>query len=723
MSISADGTLSYNGEKIDLLTIDGKQYFDSNIALALKNLSGDIIDKIQLFQRDIDLSETTSIEDMNKKKNILNIKLKSSKKNKIVGKLSAGKGTEKYYSINSNLNKFSNNSQFSGILSLNNISKLSEESNNSPMGLSTIQNYGLNINNSLSQFLNISFNGIENIQSTQNSTNSQKSIQLSGYRNKIEQTKNSDDLTNSFKTNAKIDYKIDSFISVTQIIKLSKENNTTTTFNSFNNFSGLDSSTILGANKSSYSQSNSILNLSTLLTRKLRKSRGKIDLRLSFDNSDATGTNDYQTSLKYSDGRPIGGQDLNRQNNSRNNFKTIGLVTTSRINLSNNYSLNTIYLLSVLNTTSDNQVFDFDTTHKQYIIPIDSLSIHQLTTNTTNYAGFGVSKSNSTVEFNITFNFFTISQYLRGDKFPSIKRNSTNIYPFSSFTYKINSSNKIRLTSISTITPPSEPQLFSIPDYGNPISLQLSNKNLKNELDTKINLTYERLNPQKPSSFIIMFNYGFIKDKITNSLTIDTLGRQINQFININGSKSFSVNSYYSNSTPNRKFRYTLSATAEKVVNPIIAQNDFGKTGTTNIFGAANIYYNYNKKFEIISGFSVNHTNTVYYFTNQSNNSATFYIFNLNISAELPWGLSINAKYNRSVTNNLQTGFNHPIDLLSAFITKKIIKSKAEIKVYGFNLLDINNNIQRTIGPNFVEDVQSTTMHRFVMASFIFYFK
>ena len=84
-----NGTVKAQGENVKRVLIDGKEFFGNDPSLALKNLPAEIIQKIEVFDRQSDQSQFSGFDDGNTEKT-LNIVTRSGKSNGEFGKVYAG---------------------------------------------------------------------------------------------------------------------------------------------------------------------------------------------------------------------------------------------------------------------------------------------------------------------------------------------------------------------------------------------------------------------------------------------------------------------------------------------------------------------------------------------------------------------------------------------------------------------------------------------------------
>lgn len=134
VEVNSDGEVEVEGKKVTKLMVEGKDFFDGDTKLGVKNIPADAIDKIQVLRNYNENSILKGVE--NNQDNVaMNIKLKSGKKNFWFGDITAGIGvgrTDSRYIINPKLFYYSPKYSINVITNFNNIGEL-------PM---TIQDYG-----------------------------------------------------------------------------------------------------------------------------------------------------------------------------------------------------------------------------------------------------------------------------------------------------------------------------------------------------------------------------------------------------------------------------------------------------------------------------------------------------------------------------------------------------------------------------------------------------
>ena len=126
VEVNADGEVEVEGKKVTKLMVEGKDFFDGDTKLGVKNIPADAIDKVQVLRNFNENSILKSVE--NNQDNVaMNIKLKSGKKNFWFGDLTAGIGVgmlDSRYLINPKLFYYNPKYSINLITNFNNIGEL-----------------------------------------------------------------------------------------------------------------------------------------------------------------------------------------------------------------------------------------------------------------------------------------------------------------------------------------------------------------------------------------------------------------------------------------------------------------------------------------------------------------------------------------------------------------------------------------------------------------------
>ena len=117
-----NGSVSHGGETVKKVLVDGKEFFGDDPSIALKNIDADMVDKIEVFDKQSEQAQFTGFSDGNEERTI-NIMTKMGIKSGRFGRVYGGYGTDNHYEAGGNANFFRGSHRFSAIGMLNNVNQ------------------------------------------------------------------------------------------------------------------------------------------------------------------------------------------------------------------------------------------------------------------------------------------------------------------------------------------------------------------------------------------------------------------------------------------------------------------------------------------------------------------------------------------------------------------------------------------------------------------------
>ena len=130
--VADDGTVTYNGQTVKKILVDGKEFFSEDKSIAMKNLPANMVKKVKSYEKKSDLAEMTGIDD-GEEELVLDLTVKADAKKGWFSNIDLGYGRptqENSYDINNlytvkgMVNRFADNEHYSVILSTNNVNDM-----------------------------------------------------------------------------------------------------------------------------------------------------------------------------------------------------------------------------------------------------------------------------------------------------------------------------------------------------------------------------------------------------------------------------------------------------------------------------------------------------------------------------------------------------------------------------------------------------------------------
>ena len=127
--VGDDGTVTYNGQTVSKILVDGKEFFSNDKSIAMKNLPANMVKKIKSYEKKNDLAEVTGIDD-GEEELVLDLTVKDDAKKGWFSNIDLGYGRptqetaydiNNLYTVKGSVNRFKENEFYSVILSTNNV--------------------------------------------------------------------------------------------------------------------------------------------------------------------------------------------------------------------------------------------------------------------------------------------------------------------------------------------------------------------------------------------------------------------------------------------------------------------------------------------------------------------------------------------------------------------------------------------------------------------------
>ncbi len=122
IEVDGEGNIKAQGEDVERVLVDGKEFFGNDPKVATRNIPADAIDRVEVFDRESEAEMFTGLDD-GVRNTTINLELKPDRRNGLFGKASAGYGTQDRYVADANAFKFGEDRQLAFIGMANNINR------------------------------------------------------------------------------------------------------------------------------------------------------------------------------------------------------------------------------------------------------------------------------------------------------------------------------------------------------------------------------------------------------------------------------------------------------------------------------------------------------------------------------------------------------------------------------------------------------------------------
>ncbi len=763
VKVEKDGTIKAQGEKVNKVLVDGKEFFGNDPKIATKNLPADAVDKVQVYDKQSDQAQLTGFEDGNYEKTI-NLKLKKDKKKGLFGKVNAGAGNHERYEGKFNVNSFKGARQLSAIGMGNNTNAegfsfmdilnftgelarmqrggggnininvsgddaaaMGLNGGNRNSGINTAWGGGFNYNNIIGTKLDFQSNYFYNRYNPNSESHIQRQYFLPDSSYFYNQNSLTDNLSNSHRLNLNTLYQVDSMNSIRIIPSLS--------FQKTNNRSQTDYQTLSEDKQltnegfSNNTATNKGYNFKNdIIWRKKFARKGRtfsLTLQTSLNESDGDGSLSSINSFYNPNGSLLKRDTLNQKSSTRGDLRGYNVKAVYTEPIWKRSLLEFSVGKNDSKSTSQKITHDYNKLNGKY----DQLN-STLTNdfeNTYGYASAGIRMRTQKKKYNYALGLSWQQAELdgkiiiSGNKDSVISKTFRNFLPNARFQYNFTKFKSLALGYTTSTNQPSMSQLQPVPDNSNSLNIKEGNPDLKQEYNHNIMGHLNLLSPYRNKNLFMFFNVQTTQNKIVNYDTVSQLGVKTTKPVNVNG--VYNLNSSISYSMPVRFLKGSVEISSNTgLFKTKQFINKVGNAIRTLSFGPdLRLDMNPTEKLNITVGAGINYNKTKYSLQSALNTNYLSQEYNASIDWQMPKQFFFSTDFTYTVNSQRAAGFNTKVPIWNARISKQVLKyNRGEIKFSAIDLLNRNIGISRNTNNNYIEDSRVKTLRQFFLLSFTY---
>jgi hypothetical protein len=258
----------------------------------------------------------------------------------------------------------------------------------------------------------------------------------------------------------------------------------------------------------------------------------------------------------------------------------------------------------------------------------------------------------------------------------------------------------------------------------NPLYIQTGNPDLKPAVIHNINVGYNSFNPKNFRGTTLNAYAAFTRNKIVTASWLDTLGRQVSQPQNANGTYNIGID--IASAFPLRKKGSAINTYTMISHNRDVNYMNDKTAYVSNLYVNESISFAYSHEqlFDFSLRVGINYSGAWY--AQQKENNVNLYKYNasFNGNISLPLGFDLGANINYQRNAGAAAGYNQHVTMINAYMAKSVLQGKrGSIKIQGFDLLNQNQGFARTLGAGYIEDARMKVLQRFFIMSFTYFLK
>ncbi|CAM1342961.1 outer membrane beta-barrel protein [Tenacibaculum amylolyticum] len=748
VEVDENGKITVNGKEVNKILVNGKPFFGNDPTITTKNLSKDIIEKIQVTDTK-SKSEAFSGEKGDANNKTINLTIKKENNKGWFGRVSAGGGTDKRYEAATMINRFNNNTRFSALASTNNINSpgfsfgeiqkmyggnggvwfggngsfgIGNRRFGGGQGIVTSKIAGATYADEYKKGLDVNANYIFSNSNSVNDSRQNREYTLPDRRYFSNIISSSDTNNDNHNIDAELDIEIDSTLLINVQPRFIYNNRESS---NRRNEESLDENNTLTNQFTSNTiskQDNKNFENNIDITKKFGSKGAFIKASLT-NQIDQTNGEDFNNSTINIFGTNPTTEIRNQKSNIDNDLNSISSRFSYRLPLiSQKLFIDAKYRYSRNERKNRESTFDFNNTTQDFTDFNTTLSSDFTYNDITKTPSLGIVYTLKKSRFNLEVGQVrrTLENIDRLRPNLSLEKDFNNLRLTSSFRYRFDSKASIYFDYNLDNDAPNVIQLQPFSDVTNPSNIITGNPNLKPSQSHRLYVNFNKYNWQKRTGFFSYFGGTLNTNQIVTKTTINDQLVRNTTYDNADGGYNFWGGASYNksikiDSLTSVDVRMGIRLNGNRNISFL---NDVENTATSNsITPRLGLAIKWNKVITIEPTYNIDFTKTTY--SANSFQDQNFARHNLrirtrtNLPKKLEWRNDIRYTFNPNVI-----GFNKSAWFWNATLAYSVLKDKGTITFKAYDILSQNNNAQRRAVNNYIEDSESTILQQYFMVGF-----
>ncbi|WP_179343947.1 outer membrane beta-barrel protein [Winogradskyella ursingii] len=754
VEVDEEGNITVNGKPVNKILVNGKPFFGNDPTITTKNLTKDIIEKIQVVDTKTKAEAFTG-ESGDEENKTINLTIKEENNKGIFGRVSAGAGTNERYEFAGMINFFDNDQRVSVLVGGNNINTpgfsfgeiskmfgnaggISFNSNGSfsvggrsfggGQGITTSQNAGVNYADDIGKNTEVAADYFYSSSSSENESVSERETILADSRFFTNSNSVSINDTDSHSINLEFEIETDTTFQI-NIEPSFNYSNSQTRFNSSDET--LDEDLTL----TNRSQVNSNV------TSDVRGFNNEISATKRFGDKGAFVRMRLETEINQQDSEDFlnsvaevfgdNPETIMRDQFTDGENNSYGVSTEIRYRLpllAQKLFMDMQYEYARDKDNNRQSTFDFNNDTQDFSDFNTDLSTDFKYTDIRNIPEIGISYRDDKWSGRIGagYNIRTLkNEDLLRPQF-NVERQFKNFQADARLNYRFGQGKSVYANYRLRNNPPGLRQLQAFTDVSNPLRIVIGNPNLEPSDRHSVFAGYYNFDWQKRTGIYANLNATVTNNQVISKTTVDpeTL-RRTTTYENVDGNYNYGISGSYSKDikldtvrTVKLQFRarYNFS-------NNINFNNDVKYSSkVTTISPRFGVDFLWNKVMEFKPYYELNFTNNAFDINAFDDREFTSHNAGIRTATFLPkkleWRNDVVFNYNP----NVAAGFQKSAWFWNSTLAYSVLNDKGTVTLKVYDLLNQNTNARRIATQDYIEDTQSTVLRQYFMLSFSYKF-
>lgn len=769
-----DGTLRAQGEDVKKVLVDNKEFFGDDARAVLRNIPAEVIDKIQIYDRQSDQARFTGFSDGNESKTI-NLMTSGMLRNAVFGKLYGGAGENELYRAGGMLNFFDGDRRISILAMTNNVNEqnfsmddllgvmgnssrgagfrmmMSRGFNpggggfrppgmsggigdfmvNANNGIATTHALGINYSDKWGTGVDVSGSYFFNYSLADANSIVQREYILAGQNGQLyDELARSESDNMNHRLSMRVDWTIDSLNSILYTPRVSMQMN--------DGSSATDAQSRLASSMLNNGFSNFTSDLSgynirnEILYRRSFATRGRtFSLRATMENSANSGDNSLLSRYES-----FG---MNPQVDSvdqRGNLDKKGLSLGSELQytepLGESTMLQLRYETSWSDNSSDKKTFNYDVLSMMYD-DLDPMVSSEFTSNYLTHmagAGYRYDDEDAQVTLDAGWQVATLNSESVYPYASTIDRSFGTFMPRAMFRWKFSKLTDWRAFYRSRTNSPSIDQLQDVLNNTNPLQLSIGNPGLDQSYAHFIGTRFSTTFPESGSYMFAFASASMTDDYIANGSWIartDTTlfgvpmarGTQLTRPVNLSGNYSLRSFLTYGRPVSWLKSNINLNLMGSYSRTPSLINDEKNYAYQPAVGVGVVLASNISQDFDFTLSSQTNLNWVENSLISDRNDRYINQVYRVRLNWTIWGGFVLTSDFAHTSYSGLSEGYNDASSLWNLGLAWKFLEdNQAELRFTLFDVLNENQNIVRNVTETYIEDTRSNVLQRYGLLTF-----
>lgn len=746
VEVREGGKILVNGKEVKQILVNGKPFFGDDPTVATRNLSKEMIEKIQIVDTKTD-DEAFAGEDGDRQSKTINLTISEDKNKGVFGRVAAGGGTDDRFEYAGIVNAFDNERRISVLAGGNNINEAGFSFGEIGEMFSSGGNASINSNGSFA-IDGTSFGGGEGITNSRNVGANYTDVYAEGFDASMDYLYSASNSFNETRlqrenilpdrrfftnSNSRNDSNFDNH-NVNATINIKKDS--TVLINIRPRFSFAEGQTRLTSTEESLDENENLINQASNVNtgdNQDKNFENTLSITKRWGDRGSYVRAKVQNEINRQEGEDfiVSNTDIfgdNVQTINRNQF-TDGETALDGYSLNFTYRIPLIakklYLDADLAHREDIRkrkltTFNFDESTQQFNLLNQELSTDFEGRNRRTTSQLGISYNTDKLNVNVgagyVFRTLENADNLRPEL--TIKQDFEALEIASYIDYIFSPKASMYASLGRSNTPPDLQQLNPFVDVSDPLNITVGNPDLSPSNVYDFWGGYNNYDFQKGGGWYFNASGTVTNDAVVNRTTIDQNLVGTTTFVNVDGNYNLTAGGGFSknvkiDSLHTLKYGSELYGNFGRNVN---FNNEVQYASkTTSITPEVNVAYTWKDLFELRPSYSVSFAQTEFgidIFENQEFISHTVQLSTAVFAIKhWEWRNDINYNFNPNVADNFQQS----AVFWNATVAYSFAKDHATATLKVYDVLDQNTNARRTANANFIQDVESTVLQQYFL--------